>query len=48
MGANGTSGQELQEKEAGESSMGAEVTCFTEVAYRFFITWLDSKYSWYA
>ena len=44
-----TASQELlQEKEAAESSMGAEVTCFTEVAYRFFVTWLDSKYSRYA
>ena len=40
--------QLVQEKEAAEFSMGAEVTCFTEVAYRFFITWLDSKYSRYA
>ena len=39
---------EVPEKEAAEFSMGAEVTCFTEVAYRFFITWLDSKYSGYA
>jgi len=39
---------ELPEKEAGEFSVGAEVTCFTEVAYRFFITWLDSEYSRYA
>ena len=40
--------QLVQEKEASEFSMGAEVTCFTEVAYRFFVTWLDSKYSRYA
>ena len=40
--------QQLLEKEAGEFSVGAEVTCFTEVAYRFFITWLDSEYSRYA
>ena len=40
--------QQLEEKEAGEFSVGAEVTCFTEVAYRFFITWLDSEYSRYA
>ena len=38
----------VEEKEAGEFSVGAEVTCFTEVAYRFFITWLDSEYSRYA
>ena len=46
--AASTSQQQLEEKEAAEFSMGAEVTCFTEVAYRFFVTWLDSKYSRYA